>query len=161
VAKRLNTVKSKAKINAIMPTTTPNEMPQVFGGDRYDQPVQLAATEVKTAFSEKGNASSKRLSCSGSTPSPWKIKVNMSNKKMLVRLPNNKAFSVPIKYHEWASATKVRMNLGGNRGRNIVDVNLEKTDACNNGLSKTNFTYEINATINRQFYSGCCGVVSR
>lgn len=155
-------VVKRARIQAILPSATTNEMPQTFGGDRYDQPTQLAAAETKTAYSEKSNRpSNQQLNCSGNTPNLWNIKMNMSGKKMLIRLSKNKAFSVPIKYHEWASPTKIRMNLGGNRGRNLVDVNLEKTDACSNGLSRTNFTYEINATINRQFYSGCCSVVSQ
>ena len=150
--------KSTSKIKAIIPTETPNEMPQPMGGDRYDQPTQVAAREVKMAYAKRSSADKKHLSCSGVTPKPWKIDVNMAGKSMRIGLANKKFFNVPIKYHEWASSTKVRMNLGGNRGRNLVDVNLEKTDACNNGLTKTNFTYEINATINRQFYSGCCSV---
>ena len=154
---KVTNMAAKATIQPII--SNENLPPQSFGGDRYDQPVQqLAASEVKTAF--KDHTPNKLLNCSGKNPRKWSIKLNMSNKKMLVKL-NNNAFNVPIKYHEWASPTKLRMNLGGNRGRNIVDVNLEKTDACSNGLSKTNFTYEINATINREFYSGCCGVVSQ
>lgn len=156
-------VATQAKKQAAIIVATSNEMPQTFGGDRYDHEMsQIAATELKMAYSGKAdNSSRQRLDCSGSTPNFWNIKMNMAGKKMIVRLSKNKAFSVPINYHEWASPTKVRMNLGGNRGRNIVDVNLEKTDACNNGLSRTNFTYEINATINRKFYSGCCAVVSQ
>lgn len=159
-SKKVVTASKKTRIQAVMSNNTnENTPPKIFGGDRYDQPTQIAAAEVKTAFQSK--SSNKILNCAGKTPTPWNIKLNMSNNKMLVQLKNKKTFSIPIKYHEWASSTKVRMNLGGSRGRNIVDVNLEKTDACSNGLSRKNFTYEINATINRQFYSGCCGVVSK
>jgi len=169
LAKKTNRNKSKnsvpdlqSTVKAVIPEAPLAEMPpQEFVGDRYDQPVQLAASEVKTAFSPNETQSSRKLlDCAGNTPKPWHLKMNMANRKMLVQLPNNKQFSVPINYHDWASPTRVRMNLGGNKGRNIVDVNLEKTDACSNGLSKKNYTYEINATINRQFYSGCCGVIS-
>ena len=156
-------ITKQEKIKAIIPATPLDESPpQEFSGDRYDQPVQLAATEIKTAFSPNNNtqSSQKQLSCSGSTPNPWHLKMNMADKVMRVQLSKNQQFNIPIKYHEWASPTKVRMNLGGHKGRNIVDVNLEKTDACSDGLSRKNYTYEINATINRQFYSGCCGVVS-
>jgi len=157
---KIVTSSKKTRIQAVISNSSNENLPpQTFAGDRYDQPIQLAATETKTAFQSK--SLHKILNCAGKTPNPWNIKLNMSNKKMLVKLKNKKTFNVPIKYHEWASTTKIRMNLGGSRGRNIVDVNLERTDACNNGLSRTNFTYEINATINRQFYSGCCGVASR
>jgi len=150
-------------VKAIIPEAPLAEMPpQEFVGDRYDQPVQLVASEVKTAFSPNAKSGpNKQLICSGSDPRPWQVTMNMANKKMQVQLFKNKRFSVPINYHDWASPTHVRMNLGGNKGRNIVDVNLEKTDACSNGLSKKNYTYEINATINRQFYSGCCSVASQ
>ena len=87
--------------------------------------------------------------------------MNVTNKKMQINLKDGASFSVPINYHEWASSNKVRMNLGGNKGRNIVDVNLEKTDACSTGLSRTNYIYEVNATINREFFSGCCEAVSQ
>lgn len=158
--KSTRVAKTKEKMTIRPVISNENLPPQSFGGDRYDQPVpQLASSEVRTAY--KGKPSNKLLNCSGKTPNRWDIKLNMSNKKMIVKLKHKKSFNVPIKYHEWASPTKLRMNLGGERGRNIVDVNLEKTDACNNGLSKINFTYQINATINRQFYSGCCAVVSQ
>ena len=167
VARTSRNTQSKKKVASkqpapIQPVITPsaNEEipPQILSGDRYDQPTQIAATELKTSYSAK--KVNKILNCSGKTPNPWNIKLNMSKKRMSVRLNRKNTFNVPIKYHDWTSPTRVRMNLGGSRGRNIVDVNLEKTDACSNGLSRTNFTYEINATINKQFYSGCCGVVS-
>ncbi len=132
----------------------PNQLPRAFGGDRYDQPVQDTASEVKASFS--AGASNKILNCSGSSPEPWNLKLNVANKKMQIKLKSGRQFALPINYHAWASPNKVRMSLGGNKGRNIVDVNLEKTDACSNGLSKANFPYKVNATINRQFYSGCC-----
>ena len=136
---------------------TPNELPQAFGGDRYDQPTQIAATEMKMAYIDKNDQVAKKiLSCSGNSPEPWNINMNITNKNMQVKLAKGRTFNLPINYHSWASPNKIRMGIGGNKGRNVVDVNLEKTDACSNGLSKTNYPYKVNATINRQFFSGCC-----
>ncbi len=151
---------SASLITAVTRSTSEmsNQIPSAFGGDRYDQPVQDSAFEVKTAFS--GNKSRKILNCSGSSPEPWNLKLNMTHKKMQVNLKSGRSFSLPINYHAWATPNKVRMSMGGNKGRNVVDVNLEKTDACSNGLARTNFPYKVNATINRQFYSGCCQSVN-
>jgi len=141
---------------------TPKEMSQAFGGDRYDQPTQVAAAEMKMAYTDKNEkVSNKILSCSGNSPEPWNINMNVTEKNMQVRLAKGRVFSLPISYHAWASPKKVRMGIGGNKGRNVVDVNLEKTDACSNGISKTNYPYKVNATINRQFFSGCCQSVSK
>jgi len=142
--------------------STPNVMPpQMEGVNRYNQPIQITPTEVKTAYSaNKQKSKGKMLRCIGSSPQPWNIKLDVAGKKMQVKLKNGSAFNLPINYHEWASPNKVRMNIGGNKGRNIVDVNLEKTDACSTGLSRTNYMYEVNATINRDFFSGCCETVS-
>ncbi len=149
----------EAKKNISNPT--PNAMPQMPTENRYYQPTQLAAREVKTTYTPNAESSDKILRCIGSSPRPWSIKLNTANKRMQVNFKNGQSFNVPINYHEWASSNKVRMNIGGNKGRNIVDVNLEKTDACSTGLSRTNYMYEVNATINRDFFSGCCETISQ
>lgn len=149
-ARNTNSTK-KNSIKAIIPSTTPNEMPETRGGDHY-------SSEMKVAYQNRSTQSSQQLNCSGQTPKPWNINLDMAAKRMNIHLNRNGSFSIPIKYHEWASPTKVRMNIGGNRGRNIVDVNLQKVNSCRNGRSGTNNTYKINATINRQFYTGCCSV---
>ena len=140
-----------------------NAMPQMPTENRYSQPTQLlAAREVKTAYSGSIEPAQdgKILSCVGSSPQDWSIIMDVANKKMRVNSQNRSPFYIPINYHEWASPSKVRMNIGGNKGRNIIDVNLEKTDACSTGLSRKNYMYEVNATINRDFFSGCCETVS-
>jgi hypothetical protein len=52
------------------------------------------------------------------------------------------------------------MNIGGTKGRNIIDVNLEKTNACYNDMTQSALAYSVNATINDQYFSGCCQTVS-
>ncbi len=144
--------------------TLPNSMPEMPAtGNRYGQPIQLAAKEIKTAYSGsvKAFGDKRILSCVGSSPHAWNIQMDIEKKRMRIKSKNNSAFYIPINYHEWASPSEVRMNIGGNKGRNIVDVNLEKTDACSTGLSRQNYMYEVNATINRDFYSGCCETVSQ
>ena len=140
-----------------------NEIPQMPTGNRYSQPNQVAAKEVKTTYSASMEPAQDGgvLDCAGSSPSPWSITMDVANKKIRVKSQNRSAFYVPINYHEWASPSKVRMNIGGNKGRNIIDVNLEKTDACSTELSRKNYKYEVNATINRDFYSGCCESISQ
>ena len=153
IVKKTQTIKRPLSIN----------MPQMPTGNRYSQPAQVAAKEIKTAYA--GNMEpaqdGKILACVGSSPSPWGITMDVVNKKMRIKSQNRTAFYVPINYHEWASPSKVRMNIGGNKGRNIVDVNLEKTDACSTGLSRKNYMYEVNATINREFFSGCCETITQ
>lgn len=144
--------------------SNPNEIPLMEDGNRYSpptqtQPTQIATREVKTSYTAKQQSSGKMLRCVGSSPQPWNIKMDVSGKKMQVKLKNDRAFTVPINYHKWASPNQVRMNIGGKKGRNIIDVNLEKTDACSTGLSRTNYIYEVNASINRDFFSGCCETV--
>lgn len=145
------------------PVESLNDRPTEYSGDRYDQPTQGAATEMKTAFdiNEATQSKAKMLLCNGKNPRLWNIKMNVANRNMNIQFGKNKAFNVPINYHAWATPNEVRMNIGGNQGRNNVEVNLEKTNACYNGLSKTRFTYEVNATVNREFYTGCCEVVGQ
>ena len=100
------------------------------------------------------------LLCDGTKPKSWNIKMDVADKNMKIKFSKNKVFNVPINYHAW-TPNKLRMNIGGNQGRNIVDVNLEKTNACYNGITKTRFSYEVNATINKDFYTGCCEVVQK
>ncbi len=144
------------------PIESLDQRPQEFGGNRYDHPTQLAATEIKTAY--QGDAGSlkgqRQLLCSGIDPKHWTMKMDVASRSIKINLTQQKGFNVPIKYHAWATPNKLRMNMGGNKGRNIVDVNLEKTNACTNGLVNTKFAYEVNATINKEFYSGCCKVVN-
>jgi len=87
--------------------------------------------------------------------------MDVADRNMQIRFSRNQVFNVPINYHAWATPNKLRMNIGGNQGRNIIDVNLEKTNACYNGITKTRFSYEVNATINKDFYTGCCEVVQK
>jgi hypothetical protein len=145
------------------PVESLDEKPQEYAGDRYDQPTQVAvARELKTALTadEEGDPRQKILLCDGKNPKYWNIKMNMADRNMKIKFSDKQTFNVPINYHAWATPNKLRMNIGGNQGRNVVDVNLEKTDACYNGITKSSFTYEVNATINRNFYSGCCEVVT-
>ncbi len=155
-------VKQQTPVAVIIPKgkDLEQEPPRELGGDRYDQPVIEKVAEVKTAYSPK--KVDKILLCSGSSPEPWDIKMDIASQKMQVKLNQGKKwFSMPISYHAWASPNKVRMNLGGNKGRNVVDVNLEKTEACSNGLNNINYPFSVNATINRQFFSGCCQAISK
>ena len=163
VAKTKAQVSTKKATTIKVPQESLQRIPQMPTENRYYQPSQIASREVKTTYSpnKRANVNNKILRCVGSSPQPWSIKMNVTNKKMQINLKDGASFSVPINYHEWASSNKVRMNLGGNKGRNIVDVNLEKTDACSTGLSRTNYMYEVNATINREFFSGCCETVSQ
>jgi uncharacterized membrane protein len=140
-----------------------DERPEELVGDRYDQPEQIAATEIKTAFTEneENNSSLQILLCDGANPKYWNIKMDVADKNMQIRFSKSQTFNVPINYHAWATPNRLRMNIGGNQGRNIVDVNLEKTNACYNGITKTRFSYEVNATINKEFYTGCCEVVTK
>lgn len=156
---------SKTTQTIVKSLTTPieslDDRPQELGGNRYDHPTQIAATEIKTAF--QGDAGSlkgqKQLLCSGANPKNWTMRMDVADRNIKINLTERKGFTVPIKYHAWATPNKLRMNMGGNKGRNIVDVNLEKTNACQNGIVDTKFAYEVNATINKEFYSGCCKVV--
>jgi hypothetical protein len=165
VAKSAKKVVAKRVIEktSVIRRAVPNAMPEMPRENRYGDPTQLAAREVKTAYSGSVEAfeDKKILSCIGSSPHAWNIQMDIEKKRMRIKSKNNSAFYVPINYHDWASPSKVRMNIGGNKGRNIVDVNLEKTDACSTGLSRKNYMYEVNATINRDFYSGCCETVSQ
>jgi uncharacterized membrane protein len=140
-----------------------NKIPQMPTENRYSHPTLLTAKEIKTSYSAsiEPTQNGKILSCVGSSPSPWSITMDVANKKMRVKSKNHPAFYLPINYQAWASPSKVRMNIGGNKGRNIVDVNLEKTDACSTGLSRKNYMYEVNATINRDVFSGCCETASQ
>jgi len=134
-----------------------NKMPQMPTENRYTQSAQEIKTSYSTSIEPARNGGI--LGCVGSSPSPWSITMDVANKKMRVKSQGSSAFYMPINYNEWASPSKVRMNIGGNKGRNIVDVNLEKTDACSTGLSRKNYMYEVNATINREFFSGCCETI--
>ncbi len=158
-SRNVQTIRNSEKTNAL--TSTMPDIP--VRGNRYSQPTQLSAHEVKTAYSGsvKDSENDKILSCVGSSPHQWNIQMDVGKKTMRVKSKTLAAFYVPINYHEWASPSKIRMNIGGNKGRNIVDVNLEKTDACSTGLSRKNYRYEVNAKINRDFYSGCCEAVSQ
>jgi len=160
--------KAKAKVKSAQrskvfkaPVESLDDKPQEYGGDRYDQPTQVVAKNVKTSLMADSSKQRQILLCDGISPKYWNIKMDVGGRNMRVNLANNKKFLIPIKYHSWATANKIRMNIGGNKGRNIVDVNLEKTDACNNGLTKTNFTYEVNAIINKNYFSGCCETVTQ
>ena len=155
--------KKIAKKARVIKRPLSNDMPQMPAGNRYSQPDSLQpAKEIKTSYSASvaPMQNGKILGCVGSSPNTWSITMDVANKKMRVKSKGNSAFYMPINYHKWASPSKVRMNIGGNKGRNIVDVNLEKTDACSTGLSRKNYMYEVNATINREFYSGCCETIS-
>ena len=147
----------------VTPDDSLDAKPAELDGDRYDQPTQMAASEIRTAFTEneEQSASTQMLLCDGTNPKYWNIKMDVADRNMQIRFSKNQVFNVPINYHAWATPNKLRMNIGGNQGRNIVDVNLEKTNACYNGITKTRFSYEVNATINKDFYTGCCEVVQK
>ena len=142
-------------------------LPYEYRGDRYDQtikptPVTVASKTTYLATTSKRNSSKWILNCSGNTPKNWKIKMDVSSKQMFVKLANSKEFRIPITYRKWAPGGQIRMEIGGGKGRNLVDATLEKTFACNNGLSKTNYSYRVNAAVNRgELLSGCCNPVTR
>jgi uncharacterized membrane protein len=141
--------------------------PNEYQGDRYDQtlkPVASVHVASKMAYTpkrKKGNRSKWMLSCSGSSPKHWNIKMDVAKKKLFVKLAGQEEFSVPMTYRKWAPGGQVRMEIGGGKGRNLVDATLEKTYACNNGLNKTNYSYMVNVAVNRgQLLSGCCNTVA-
>ncbi len=138
-----------------------SERPQELAGDRYDQTLEETIAE-KVSYSEslKRSQNKEILSCNGKNPSYWNIKLDMSNQNMQVKFPQKAGYNVPIKYHAWASPSKLRMNIGGTKGRNIVDVNLEKTNTCYNDMTQSALAYQVNATINDKYYSGCCQTVN-
>ena len=150
-------------ISRVIPTQVEslNDRPQELAGDRYDQNLEETVAE-KVSYSEsvKRKQGNEILSCNGKNPSYWNIKLDTSKRYMQVKFPQQAAYNIPIKYHAWASPSRVSMNIGGTKGRNIVDVNLEKTNACFNDMSQSAFTYKVNATINNQNYSGCCQTVN-
>lgn len=142
-------VKSRNKVSKSKRT------PQEFRGDRYDQTIE--ARGMKTSHVPKKNKIRRNLSCSGNTPKPWNMKLNLNGNKMSIRFPGRKALTVPLSYNEWTSTNKSRINLGGSRGRNtVVDVNLERTNSCRINSRKGKYVFEIKTTINNRFYSGCC-----
>ncbi len=147
------------------PVESLNDRPQELAGDRYDQTLEEnIATPVaeKVSYSESINRKKNKeiLSCNGKNPSYWNIKLDMSNQNIQVKFPQKAGYNVPIKYHAWATPNRLRMNIGGTKGRNIIDVNLKKTNACYNDMTQKALAYEVNATINDQYYSGCCQTVS-
>ncbi len=151
-----NVIKRAKVIN--MPVTRPEDKPLQFGGDRYDQPVKMSASDIKVAYSERGTKAKRIYKCEGNKPKTWNITMDVTNGNMRLDLPNRSSFYMPINYHEWESKSKLRMNLGGDKGRNMVDVNLEKTNSCRNDGSSKTFAYEVNATINKNFFFGCCNL---
>ena len=148
---------SSRNTRSIKSKNIPIEMPpQEFGGDRYDQTLEMNAKEVKTAYAPK-NKSSHKLICNGISPKPWNMKMSVSGNTMNITFLGKPSLKVPLRYNDWTSNNKVRMSLGGDRGRNsVIDVNLERTNACRVGSSKKRYRYEIKTTINNSFYSGCC-----
>lgn len=167
---RANTVVQNSKSHNsgnIISNTAILPLPYEYRGDRYDQTIKPEPVTVasKTSYTEtinKRNNSKWVLNCSGNTPTNWTIKMDVSSKKMFVKLANNKEFNIPITYRKWAPGGQIRMEIGGGKGRNLVDATLEKTFACNNGLSKTNYSYRVNAAVNRgELLSGCCNPISR
>ena len=158
--------KNRNSVVATVPDS--NELPNEYQGDRYDQtlkevsPVYVAS---KIAYTPKSNGRSSSkwiLNCSGSTPKNWKIKMDVADKRLFVKVAGKEEFSVPMTYRKWAPGGQVRMEIGGGKGRNLVDATLEKTHACSNGLNKTNYSYMVNVAVNRgQLLSGCCNPVSQ
>lgn len=152
---------SISRVLAVPPVESLNDRPQELAGDRYDQTLEeVAAEKVSYSESVKRKQNKEILSCNGKNPSYWNIKLDMSNQNMQVKFPQKAGYNVPIKYHAWATPNRLRMNIGGTKGRNIIDVNLEKTNACFNDMTKSAYAYEVNATINDQYYSGCCQTVN-
>ena len=146
------------------PAESLNDRPQELAGDRYDQTLEEnmstpAAERVSYIESAKRDRNKEILSCNGKNPSYWNIKLDMSNQNIQVKFPQKAGYNVPIKYHAWATPKKLRMNIGGTKGRNIIDVNLKKTNACYNDMTQKALAYEVNATINDQYFSGCCQTV--
>lgn len=166
----LNTETSKAAVSNTISDITPNSdehLPNEYQGDRYDQtlqPVQQVSDTSKMAYSapkKKQESSGWVLNCAGNSPKSWKIKMDVAAKTMFVKLADSQEFNIPITYRKWAPGGQVRMEIGGGKGRNLVDATLEKTYACNNGLSKTNSYYRVNAAVNRgELLSGCCNPVA-
>ncbi len=154
---------SSTSVSRVIPEQVESlsERPQELAGDRYDQTLEETIAE-KVSYSEslKRSQNKEILSCNGKNPSYWNIKLDMSNQNMQVKFPQKAGYNVPIKYHAWASPSKLRMNIGGTKGRNIVDVNLEKTNACYNDMTQSALAYQVNATINDKYYSGCCQTVN-
>ena len=131
--------------------------PQEFRGDRYDQTLEFSAKEIKTTFIPQKKKIKRKLTCSGKVPKSWNMKMDITGNNMSIHFKGRKALKVPLRYNEWTSKNKSRINLGGSRGRNlVVDVNLERTNSCHIGSLKGNNIFEIKTTINNQFYSGCC-----
>lgn len=157
------TVEASPNISKVIttPVSSLSDRPEEYAGDRYDQTIEDPIAE-KVSYTESVKREQNReiLSCNGKNPSYWNIKLDMSNQNMQVKFPQKAGYNVPIKYHAWATPNKLRMNIGGNKGRNMIDVNLEKTNACFNDMSKSAFAYKVNATINDKYYSGCCQTVS-
>ena len=157
------TVDASPSVTRVIPTQVEslNERPQELAGDRYDQPVEITQAEkVSYSESKQRQNSQEILSCNGKNPSYWNIKLDMSNRNIQVKFPQKTGYNVPINYHAWATPNRLRMNIGGTKGRNIIDVNLVKTNACFNDMTQKALAYEVKATINDQYYSGCCQTVS-
>jgi len=150
-----------SRVLAEPPVESLNDRPQELAGDRYDQTLEDVIAE-KVSYSESVQRQQNReiLSCNGKNPSYWNIKLDMSNQNIQVKFPQKAGYNIPIKYHAWATPNKLRMNIGGTKGRNIVDVNLEKTNACFNDMTNSAYAYQVNATINDEYYSGCCQTVN-
>jgi len=154
---------ASSSVTRVIPTQVEslNERPQELAGDRYDQTLEdVVAEKVSYSESVKRQNNSQILSCNGKNPSYWNIKLDMSNQNIQVKFPQKAGYNVPIKYHAWATPNQLRMNIGGNKGRNIIDVNLQKTNACYNDMTQSALAYQVNATINDQYYSGCCQTVA-
>ena len=141
-----------------MPVTRPEDKPLQFGGDRYDQPLKMSASDIKVAYSDVGSQAKRVYNCQGSKPQNWHITLDMNQRKMQLDVANRPTFQMPISYHEWESSRKVRMNLGGDKGRNMVNVNLEKTNSCRNEGSSKTFPFEVNASVNNSLFFGCCTI---
>jgi len=154
---------ASSSVTRVIPTQVEslNERPQELAGDRYDQTLEdVVAEKVSYSESVKRQNNNQILSCNGKNPSYWNIKLDMSNQNIQVKFPQKAGYNVPIKYHAWATPNQLRMNIGGNKGRNIIDVNLQKTNACYNDMTQSALAYQVNATINDQYYSGCCQTVA-
>ncbi len=142
--------------------------PNEYQGDRYDQtlktvtPVHVASKMAYSPKKDRRHTSKWMLSCSGSAPKHWNMKMDVAEKKLYVKLAGQEEFSVPMTYRKWAPGGQVRMEIGGGKGRNLVDATLEKTPACSNGLNKNNYSYMVNVAVNRgQLLSGCCAPISQ
>ena len=152
---------SISRVLSSPPVESLNDRPEELAGDRYDQSIEDSKAErVSYSESKKRKSSKEILSCNGKNPTYWNIKLDMSNQNMQIKFPQKAGYNVPIKYHAWATPNKLRMNIGGTKGRNIIDVNLEKTNACYNDMTQSALAYEVKATINDKYYSGCCQTIS-